>query len=326
MGENLWMCLTCGSIGCGRKQYDGSGGNDHGFLHFEATKHPVAIKLGTITPEGTADVHCYCCTEMRIDPKLSQHLAAFGIDITSVEKTEHTMAELQLEQNLQFDFAMVSEDGRELRPAHGPGLTGLKNLGNSCYLSSVVQSLFTLETFRKQYSEPSDHVARCKRDPASCFPCQAIKLATGVWSGKHETVSPWMFKAVVSSGHAEFSTARQQDASEFLSFLLKVIQRTDPTTSKSLVDQFSVHLQQSLACVQCGDQRVQTVRSSQLSLQISHVLASSEDLTVSDELPLFQCLEKHFAPETVESRCSKCGHSQKTRQDPPCASDKLLTL
>lgn len=52
--ENLWLCLTCGSLGCGRQQFGGIGGNGHGLMHFEETRHPVSVKLGTITPEGGA--------------------------------------------------------------------------------------------------------------------------------------------------------------------------------------------------------------------------------------------------------------------------------
>lgn len=52
--ENLWLCLACGNLGCGRKQYDGSGGNSHAIEHFNKTGHGVNVKLGTITAEGTA--------------------------------------------------------------------------------------------------------------------------------------------------------------------------------------------------------------------------------------------------------------------------------
>ena len=52
--ENLWLCLTCGALGCGRAQYGGIGGNGHALNHYEATQHPVSVKLGTITPEGGA--------------------------------------------------------------------------------------------------------------------------------------------------------------------------------------------------------------------------------------------------------------------------------
>lgn len=40
------------------------------------------------------------------------------------------MTELQLEHNLKFDFSMTGDDGQELQPVFGQGLTGLKNLGN----------------------------------------------------------------------------------------------------------------------------------------------------------------------------------------------------
>jgi ubiquitin carboxyl-terminal hydrolase 5/13 len=56
---NLWLCMHCGHLGCGRKYYDGSGGNNHAIDHFESTHHAVVCKLGTITPEGTACKYIY---------------------------------------------------------------------------------------------------------------------------------------------------------------------------------------------------------------------------------------------------------------------------
>ena len=53
--------------------------------YYEETKYPLAVKLGTITPDG-ADVYSYDEDDMVEDPKLSQHLAHFGIDITSMTK------------------------------------------------------------------------------------------------------------------------------------------------------------------------------------------------------------------------------------------------
>lgn len=54
LSANLWLCMTCGHLGCGRKNWDGTGGNNHAVDHFDQTKHPLVCKLGTITPEGTA--------------------------------------------------------------------------------------------------------------------------------------------------------------------------------------------------------------------------------------------------------------------------------
>ena len=76
----------------------GSGGNNHAVEHYNLTKYPLAVKLGTITPDG-ADVYSYQEDDMVEDPNLSQHLKHFGIDITSMTKvspdpshTQHTVA------------------------------------------------------------------------------------------------------------------------------------------------------------------------------------------------------------------------------------------
>jgi len=34
LSTNLWLCLTCGNLGCGRQYFDGTGGNSHGIEHF----------------------------------------------------------------------------------------------------------------------------------------------------------------------------------------------------------------------------------------------------------------------------------------------------
>ena len=138
LSANLWLCMTCGHLGCGRKNWDGSGGNNHAVNHSDSTGHPLVCKLGTITPEGTASIYCYSCNEDRNDDNLALHLSTLGIDIASQKKTEKTVQEMDLELNLNFTLSKILEEGKELIPLFGPGLTGLENLGNSCYMNSVV--------------------------------------------------------------------------------------------------------------------------------------------------------------------------------------------
>ena len=56
--DNLWLNLTDGSILCGRKFFDGTGGNNHALEHYAVVKYPLAVKLGTITPQS-GDVYSY---------------------------------------------------------------------------------------------------------------------------------------------------------------------------------------------------------------------------------------------------------------------------
>ena len=45
--DNLWLNLTDGAILCGRKFYDGTGGNNHAIEYYYKTKYPLAVKLGS---------------------------------------------------------------------------------------------------------------------------------------------------------------------------------------------------------------------------------------------------------------------------------------
>lgn len=59
---NLWLNLTDGMILCGRRNWDGSGGNNHAVEHYRETNYPLSVKLGTITSdlEGAGNASCNC--------------------------------------------------------------------------------------------------------------------------------------------------------------------------------------------------------------------------------------------------------------------------
>lgn len=233
--ENLWLNLTDGSILCGRRFFDGSGGNNHAVDHYEEVKHPLAVKLGTITVDS-ADVYSYPEGDMVIDPKLDQHLAHFGIDIQSMTKTEKSMLELEIDINEKLgEWSVIQEEGKNLQPVSGPGFTGLENLGNSCYMNSVLQVLFSLDEFQTRYFPPLIVYQTC--DGQQDFNHQMAKLAFGLLSGKYSEldpvnqtqkgIAPHSFKQFVCGSDRNFSTKRQQDAHEFFLFLMNLIERSD---------------------------------------------------------------------------------------------------
>lgn len=227
--SNLWLCMTCGHLGCGRKNYDGSGGNNHAVDHGKNAHHPLVCKLGTITAQGSASIHCYDCDEEVLDKNLAQHLGVLGIDIQSQVKTEKTTTELNLEANLSLTLSKVLEEGKILIPAFGKERTGMVNLGNSCYLNSVIQVLFAVPTFRDYFYERAQpHLDSCKNFTANCYMCQFSKLVLGLVDGHfskpilaekskpedpdehyQDGIRPQMFKYLVGKNHEEFKTGQQ---------------------------------------------------------------------------------------------------------------------
>ncbi|KAF4592237.1 ubiquitin C-terminal hydrolase [Ophiocordyceps camponoti-floridani] len=316
--ENLWLCLECGNLGCGRKQMGGVDGNSHALAHATESAHGVAVKLGSITPEGTADVYCYKCDDERLDDQLDAHLAHWGIMLADRRKTEMSLTEMQIEQNLKWDFSMTTDDGKLLKPLFGPGLTGLKNLGNSCYLASIVQCLFDLPSFRERYYRPDDAPPRAE-EPAADLETQLRKLADGLLSGRYSKpedepdashqrgLAPAMLKHLIGRGHPEFSTMRQQDAFELFQHLVKLITRwshgpglDDPTKP------FRFQLEQRLQCIGCGKVRYSTHEQDSLFIDVPIERLGDQYKPVT----LRQCLDTLTGAEKVELACSACRSSE----------------
>lgn len=237
--QNLWLNLTDGSILCGRKFYDGSGGNGHAIEHYRSTGYPLAVKLGTITKGGKADVFSYDEDDMVDDPNLTLHLSHWGINIAQMEKTDKSMIELELDLNQKFgEWVSLQEAASKLTPLYGSGYTGLINLGNSCYLNSVMQMLFIIPDFIKRYEKKALQIFQQNyHDPASDVNIQMAKLGFGLLSGKYseppsksddelqQGIPPRMFKVLIGRGHPGFFSNRQQDAQEFLLYLINLLNR-----------------------------------------------------------------------------------------------------
>ena len=158
--DNLWLCLTCGSLGCGRQQFIGVSGNGHGLAHYKASGPAVSVNLATITPEGGAGAKFLCffifffqwliqifiamCATMQrktlMWPDILLHL---GLTDKNGEEYDRTCtSDSYLRGVLNSDLATANRKKSEIwlfpdqrwwespEPVFGPGLMGLANLGN----------------------------------------------------------------------------------------------------------------------------------------------------------------------------------------------------
>lgn len=90
-----------------------------------------------------------------------------------MEKTEKSMIELELELNQKSEWAALQESSGSLKPVYGPGYTGMANLGNTCYLNSVMQTIFIVPDFINKYVNLSEEIfEKVPGDPAEDFNTQ----------------------------------------------------------------------------------------------------------------------------------------------------------
>jgi len=318
--ENLWLNLSDGYIGSGRRNWDGSGGTGAALAHYEATgsKYPLAVKLGTITPQG-ADVFSYAPDENDLveDPYLAEHLSHWGIDAMKMEKTEKSMAELNVALNKTFEFDKITEAGAKLEPLSGAGYMGLKNLGNSCYMNSVMQVLYAIPEVERRYAANAQaFFEQAGADPESNFHVQMAKLGVGLCTDQYSSaapaagekspsVEPRTFKHLVGKGHSEFSSGRQQDACEYLQHILEVMSRAEraagsggagaPSTSSL----FKFNLQDRIQCLESGQVTYKTRAENVLGLEIAMECATNKE-QVEEYQAKRQKMESDAKAEEVE--------------------------
>ena len=207
----------------------------------------------------------------------------------------------------------------------------------SCYMASVVQTLFSLPSFQKTYyPSAAEHWERCTEPlPADCVTCQMHKIADGLLSGRYSVpsstqeisplshdsptpvfqdgVRPVGFKALIGKGHEEFSTMRQQDSEEFFTHLLKVLRRTlkrtqgaggeiDPTQV------FTFAMEQRLQCTSCNRVRYRNDELDVVSVAVPAIEESkdTEGKVIYRDILLTDTLEILTGDEGLEYSCPQC--------------------
>lgn len=312
--RNIWLCLACGHRGCGRRYFDGSGGNNHAADHFAAHHaassdclHALCVKLGTVDSAGNGDIYCYACDQSVLCPDLHAILEKLGFLLDAEASIPKEKSTLELELEMNQNFTPTGENGAHLKAmTYKKGLVGISNLGNSCYMSSIFQALFALEDlqiFAQSFS--AVHLAECTAtNPFECFMCQFLKLNTVLHSDWNsgltsEGVAPKMFKLLVGKLNAAFQNNKQQDAHEFLELVLEQLKKTAEFAA-FVKHNFEFVFDEKYRCIACnGVFWKKNVTS-------PYLIVPLQGSQTAGSLNGSQLLEALFAPSPIDFRCGGC--------------------
>uniref|UniRef100_A0A669BQM9 Ubiquitin carboxyl-terminal hydrolase n=1 Tax=Oreochromis niloticus TaxID=8128 RepID=A0A669BQM9_ORENI len=197
--KSPWICLTCLMVHCGRYV------NGHAKKHFEENqvlgvsqrkgeKHEKEkIHHSVCMDCSSYSVFCYRCDEFVVnDTKLGQ-VQKLREHLQSLENLKHRIFPYVF-KHPHILLSLVSQDGVAL------GATGLRNLGNTCFMNAILQSLRSLvEEFRK--------------------------TLCSLWQGNQTAFSPDSLFYAIWKIMPSFRGYQQQDAHEFMRYLLDHLHR-----------------------------------------------------------------------------------------------------
>ncbi|KAL9188003.1 hypothetical protein ACHAXT_006381 [Thalassiosira profunda] len=296
-------------------------------------------------------VHCYACDDYVLSD--APWLANLREELNEIElrrdnamdvasPTPSTDDELERQGSMEAEYEMVErpeeEDAKlpaveetnegttkeqdELKVApqsssFEPGITGLDNLGNTCYMNSVVQMLSHCSGFRSffrdflraaaplrlagegGYTLARQSTTRLKKalhedeSPEELALTEATHaLLRVLWSGRWRSIAPRYFVNAVWKHSILFAAKRQQDANEFLNWYLgRVDDELKPAkaTNSVMLDLFGVNQYQEVQCDECNTVTKRT--EPMLGLVLSIPSGDSERESRKNGVNLHECFK-----------------------------------
>lgn len=330
-----WMCLKCGLVLCGRYV------KAHCKSHSEQnTGHNVCINDSLM-------VFCYTCDDFVINDTHTSHIQLIRTSLETEQKSRVRKRQCTLEVGSLFGSqSPIKKKLRRSSKENKYGTShqrfktvGLRNLGNTCFMNAILQSLSNLKQFSCYFKElpaieinvkadqeaPRKYCTRSYKSDDKSLVEELRKVLCALWQGGSKAISPDSLFSVVWKVVPRFRGYQQHDAHEFMLYLLDCVhselllsEKFNNRKDTIVTGIFGGQLQSELACLKCG--AISSKQEPYLDLSLDIPMKKStlhrqhspqtKQRRVRDVCHLEDCLQRFVALENLaESEwylCSKC--------------------
>ncbi|CAE6487435.1 unnamed protein product [Rhizoctonia solani] len=291
-----FVCMDCSAAGC--------------LMPGHITDHLRFAGHGFFMDLTSGSVFCSECDDFIYSSRLDQ---AHALALLSAEEQ---VARFKVTSSPRQQFRPWAPDGQTVSDlaratqVQCSGLRGLVNMGNTCYLNVIVQTMVHNPLVRNYYMSDRHNHQLC--ETKDCMSCEMDQLFTKIYSSEPGPFVPTSLLHCLWVKSTELATYAQHDAHEFFISMLNQIHATTLGSSQTnctcLVHSTFAGLLQS--DVQCGHCENVTSRS-EIMLDISLELkpTSQSAGTGGTETTLLSCLKRFTQPEKTTYKCDKCEKS-----------------
>ncbi|CAF4352508.1 unnamed protein product, partial [Didymodactylos carnosus] len=229
------------------------------YISMETEENHLSDKKRTFLPENLSHEQHHSRKNIKdqiVPPSTTSKTASIVDNDKVCQSLSNVSADIH--QQNQKQNQSTDKDKTEMKKNYSiiypPGLCGLTNTGNTCFMNSALQCLSNIPELTQYFLNPQENNNNNNRNTPVTL---AYKhLIQSMWSGKHSCIVPNEIKYRVSQIDRIFSDNRQHDSHEFVNSMINILYNESINNENNnkltkIKEIFHGQISSTVKCLQC---------------------------------------------------------------------------